>query len=461
MLVSATANIDETPSGMLLHGIMSTIAEFYSRNLASEVSKGMNQKAATGGTNGKAPIGCLNVTTRDEVGRELRTVHPDPDRAPLVRWAFEAYATGNYSTSTLHEALIDRGLTTTPTPKRPSKPPALSTIQKMLANPYYKGNVSFRGATYDGLHEPLVAPEVWYRVQAVLTAKQTSGEKTQAHEHYLKGTVYCGQCGSRLMVTNAKSRRGIIYPYFICAGRHAKRTNCERKAMFIPDVEAAVEDYYRRIQISEHIVTALRDLITTQFSQLHAVAKQERHAHMLERDELRGERSKVLQAHYAGAIPLDLLKTEQDRITRRLDYLTARIEAADIEYEQAMAHLDDCLALAGDCHALYMSIDNSLRRIANQAFFNKLYITPDDTIDGDPGTPFSMLFNPDIHHAALRHHEQATESRPQTGDVVGLNNDFLVEARGLEPLTPCLQSRCATNCATPPSRLARISWIPG
>ena len=44
MLVSATENIDETPSGMLLHGIMSTIAEFYSRNLATEVIKGMTQK---------------------------------------------------------------------------------------------------------------------------------------------------------------------------------------------------------------------------------------------------------------------------------------------------------------------------------------------------------------------------------------------------------------------------------
>ena len=30
----------------------------------------------------------------------------------------------------------------------------------MLTNPYYKGQVSFRGATYDGLHEPLVATEV-------------------------------------------------------------------------------------------------------------------------------------------------------------------------------------------------------------------------------------------------------------------------------------------------------------
>ncbi len=30
---------------MLLHGIMSTIAEFYSGNLANEVAKGMTQKA--------------------------------------------------------------------------------------------------------------------------------------------------------------------------------------------------------------------------------------------------------------------------------------------------------------------------------------------------------------------------------------------------------------------------------
>ncbi|AKE89625.1 recombinase family protein [Rhodococcus aetherivorans] len=55
-LVSATENIDETASGMLLHGIMSSIAEFYSRNLATEVLKGMEQKAKTGGTPGKAPL---------------------------------------------------------------------------------------------------------------------------------------------------------------------------------------------------------------------------------------------------------------------------------------------------------------------------------------------------------------------------------------------------------------------
>jgi len=382
MLVSATENIDETPSGMLLHGIMSTIAEFYSRNLASEVAKGMNQKARTGGTNGKAPIGYLNVTKRDDLGREMRIVEPDPERAALVKWAFEAYATGNYSTITLREELIDRGLTTVPTPKRPAKPPALSTIQRMLSSPYYKGNVCFRGATYDGVHEPLVATEVWYRVQAVLTAHQTSGEKTQAHDHYLKGSVYCGECGSRLILTNAKSRRGVIYPYFICSGRHSKRTSCERKAMYVPDIEAAVEDYYRSIQIAPHIISALRELITAEFDRLHATARHERQAYQHERDELLAERKKLLQAHYAGVIPLDLLGEEQERIARRLAFLEAQIEAGDIEYGQAQAHIDDCLALAGDCHAIYMSIDDSLRRLANQAFFDKLIVLPEDGIIG-------------------------------------------------------------------------------
>src|SRR6201999_1095884 len=98
-LVSATENIDETPSGMLLHGIMSSIAEFYSRNLATEVIKGMNQKVKTGGTPGKPPRGHRNARIINAGGRELRTVVLDEPRAELIRWAFQAYATGDWTLS--------------------------------------------------------------------------------------------------------------------------------------------------------------------------------------------------------------------------------------------------------------------------------------------------------------------------------------------------------------------------
>jgi hypothetical protein len=72
---------------LLLHGIMSSIAEFYSQKLANEVLKGTQQKASSGGTPRDAPIGYRNV--REEVaGREVRTIVIDDERAALVRWAF-------------------------------------------------------------------------------------------------------------------------------------------------------------------------------------------------------------------------------------------------------------------------------------------------------------------------------------------------------------------------------------
>lgn len=69
----------------------------------------------------------------------------------------------------------------------------------------------------------------------------------------------------------------------------AVRTNFDRKAPYVPDVEAAVEDCYRRIQIPEHTIQALHSLITAQFSQLHNRVMQERNVHVLECDDIQAE----------------------------------------------------------------------------------------------------------------------------------------------------------------------------
>lgn len=121
-LVSTTEAVNTTPSGQLLHGIMASIAEFYSRNLATEASKGLSQKVAQGGTQMRAPIGYLNVRRTDDAGREVRTVEVDLERAPLITWAFDTYAKGEASVTGLLRDLTARGLLTVPTPMRPSKP---------------------------------------------------------------------------------------------------------------------------------------------------------------------------------------------------------------------------------------------------------------------------------------------------------------------------------------------------
>lgn len=135
-------------------------------------------------------------------------------------------------------------------------------------------------------------------------------------------------------------------------------------------------------------------------------------------------RASLLHAHDAGAVPLDLLKEEQDRIARRLAFLDAQIDAGQIEYDQAKANLEDCLALAGDMHAIYMSIDDSLRRICNQAFFERIHvyeIENIDTLTAEPGEPFDSLLDPNLHAAALAYRLVGGPCRDRTDDIHGVN----------------------------------------
>src|SRR4051794_16915370 len=173
-LVSVKENIDETPSGQLLHAIMAGIAEFYSRNLATEALKGMTQKAKVGGTPGRAPIGYLNVR-RVVDGREVRTVSVDPDRANLVQWAFEAYSTGEWTLHKLQDELAARGLRALPHGKKVPGPIQVSHVAHMLKDRYYLGYVTFKGVQYEGRHQPLVSEYMFDRVQEVLKAHNTSG----------------------------------------------------------------------------------------------------------------------------------------------------------------------------------------------------------------------------------------------------------------------------------------------
>ncbi|GAB2514507.1 hypothetical protein GCM10027064_10480 [Microbacterium petrolearium] len=236
-----------------------------------------------------------------------------------------------------------------------------------------------------------------------------------------------------------------VYPR---TSRRSRATPSTAKSP-IEGIERQVEDYYRRVQIPEHIVTALRHMLVRQFDDLHAANKAESHTLAAERDKLRDERRSLLHAHHAGAVPLDLLKEEQDRIARRLTFLDAQIDAGQIEYDQAKAHLEDCLTLAGDMHAIYMSIDDSLRRICNQAFFERIQVYEVenvDTVKGEPGEPFDSLLDPNLHAAALTYEARLRAGEDiKPADVASLNIQYWVGPEGLEPSTYGLKVRCSTD----------------
>jgi len=141
-----------------------------------------------------------------------------------------------------------------------------------------------------------------------------------------------------------------------------------------------------------------------------------------QRIELTGKRQKPLDAHYAGAIPIDLLKTEQDRIASQLMRIQEGLAAADANYEQARATLADTLDLTRDCHAAYLEANDQTRRLFNQAFFAKIYIDEDDetrerTVRVDYNEPFDNLLS---RLAPARvHHDLAQEETAHGADPVG------------------------------------------
>lgn len=390
-LVSATENIDETPSGMLLHGIMSSIAEFYSRNLATEVHKGMSQKAKTGGTPGRAPLGYGNIGRLTPEGREERTVAIDPQRAELISWAFTAFATGEWTLRTLAGELADRGLTTRRTPKQPARQVGLHALHSILTNPYYKGEVIYRGVAHRGRHHPLTDAATWQEVQDILAAHAV-GEKQREHPHYLKSSVFCGGCSSRLIITNAKNRHGAIYPYFVCVGRHQKRTTCTRKAMLVPKVEQLIEDHWAAVQLEP----ALRQLLE---GNVRALLATQRHEATVERKQLLDartalttKREKLVEAIYSGALPLDLIADEQKHITTQLTTIEQRLSGIAATFDRVDANLSRLFDLMSDCHASYLAAGPSLRRLFNQGLFTHLYID-DDVIRGEYAPPFDVILD--------------------------------------------------------------------
>ena len=373
-LVSTSENIDQTPGGMLLHGIMSSIAEFYSRNLANEVMKGMGEKARNGGTLGKAPLGYLNVRAKDENGREIRTIALDEERAPLVRLAFTEYATGNWTVRQLAEHLNNRGLTIPPTPRRCAKPITTTRLHKILRHPYYKGTISFQGVEYAGTHEPLVDEETWSQVQAMLDSHRY-GERQRIHNHFLKSTVVCGQCGARLSVQNAKNSKGTIYPYFVCA-RRCRLHDCAFTAVLIDVVEDRMVDLYQTIQLSAADRTQIEHYLHDELSQIEGDKAKAVRSLTTRRTNLEDRRRRLLHAHYEGAIPLDLLKEEQAKLSTELNQIERQLTAYQADAAEVRQHLTQALDLLEDCHRLYTAAPAHLKKLLNQVFFQRVLVNP-------------------------------------------------------------------------------------
>lgn len=186
-----------------------------------------------------------------------------------------------------------------------------------------------------------------------------------------------------------------------------------------------------------------------------------------ERDKLERQRTKLMEAHYAGldrAVPLELLASEQDRITRSLKQLDNQSLAATSHFDDVDANLTAALDLLEQCQATYAAAPKHLKRQLNQALFEKILVVSDHDAPGriTMTSTLNAPFDGIVELAHLAASESAVK-RPENEKVEtsrsllgrnSLSNKLLVELRGFEPLTFSMRTRRATNCAIAPPLLA-------
>jgi site-specific DNA recombinase len=217
--------IDDSPEGGLLEGILESFAEYYSRNLAQEVMKGLKQNALKARFNGGyAPLGYDIVDKRYVVNEK---------EARIVREIFKLCLDG-YGYKKIAEILNQKGYR-----NKFGKPFVFNSIPGILMNEKYAGIYAFN-KTQRKYHEgkrnmkrykpkdevifvedgvpAIISKEVFDMVQREIKRRAPMrGKSLSVRDYLLSGLVFC-ECGYKMAGYSQKNAKdGARYFYYRCS----------------------------------------------------------------------------------------------------------------------------------------------------------------------------------------------------------------------------------------------------
>lgn len=176
------------PNDKFLLMILCSQAKLENDNRAINVKRGMRMKCEMGWRPGIAPLGYMNRTFAG-----VRDIIIDPERAPIVKEAFDRAAYMYHSGYMVKEWMDKVGFTT-----RQGKKITTSMVYLMLKNPFYCGYFEYpKGKYYKGKHEPIITKEVFDDTQKEISLprKIKWGVKGFAFKNMFK----CFTCGSSII----------------------------------------------------------------------------------------------------------------------------------------------------------------------------------------------------------------------------------------------------------------------
>jgi len=228
-LVCTQQGIDTTNpiSGKVVIAVLAALAEAYLDNLSEETAKGKRARVEAGLSNGDLSYGYANPdegTAQSGAGVTNTSIPVIvPERAAVVRLAFEWYATGQQSHARIAQALNAAGHRMISKLHPEGYPFTKDTVTALLDNRFYLGEVRYGDAWLPGKHEPIISQRLFDAVQAVHARKAGMGRRGstsgQTRLYVAQGLVRCACChqtlranapnGTTLTYRDASPERGI------------------------------------------------------------------------------------------------------------------------------------------------------------------------------------------------------------------------------------------------------------
>ena len=240
---------DSKSQAKFMHGIQVLMARNYIDNLREEALKGMREKAEQGIYPSRPPMGYRNNV------RE-HTIEIDSEKAPITQRMFELYGSGQYSLSGLQKRLqIEFGRNL-----------GKGYLEKLLKNPFYKGQFIWEGRLYTGTQPQLISAEAFDRVQDVFQGR--CRPKHRKYDFAFRGLLKCAYDNCLVTAEKKKER----YTYYRCTGFRGK---CDLPYFREEELADRLGVILKDIQIPDNVLAQLQNsLVTDKSAQERAQIRQ-------------------------------------------------------------------------------------------------------------------------------------------------------------------------------------------
>ena len=341
-VVSITEHADDSPTGKLMEAIIESVDEFYSENLAEDVTRGMREAASRGFFLGsKAPFGYRRVKVSDGM-KERPKLEVDPATAPVVKEMFESSLSG-YGLKEICKELNDRGITNRG--NRWYK----GGLHYLLTNEAYTGTAVWGRTTkvekaqdpvrVEGAWPALVSRELFDAVQQAMRDRAPKVQRPGrvGSKFLLSGLLKCGVCGRPYSGQGAKSGQ---YAYYVCGTLFREGAGtCSARYLNAPRVEDFIVEKIRERILTEETIVELVTLVAEEIDAMAGELSGRLEVIEAELRDVRKRLERLYEVLETSELTLEVLSPRIFSLRHREEQLEAAREDAETQLEQRRVEL--------------------------------------------------------------------------------------------------------------------------